>query len=148
MPQERSNSLEIIGQHRHNNKPLRFVGTGPERARVEGAGYEVSGWLDHRQLARRYRRAALLLLLPRWQEPFGIVGLEALACGVPVAAWQSGGIAEWHPATLPEWGDLDGAAELARSLCGARAGAPRGCHDPAVLTDQLEGLYRELRGAR
>lgn len=31
----------------------------------------------------------------RWQEPFGLVGLEAMAHGVPVIAFDRGGVREW-----------------------------------------------------
>ncbi len=31
----------------------------------------------------------------RWQEPFGLVGLEAMAHGIPAAAFDSGGVSEW-----------------------------------------------------
>ena len=46
----------------------------------------------------------------RWQEPFGLVGLEAMAHGVPVAAFDLGGVREWlrdneNGFAIPEGGD-------------------------------------------
>ncbi len=48
----------------------------------------------------------------RWQEPFGIVGIEALKFGARVIAWDSGGIKEWHRGPLPDWGDIAAMSEL------------------------------------
>jgi glycosyltransferase involved in cell wall biosynthesis len=101
--------------------PLVLAGTGPLRAelaaqagRGEGPELEVLGWVDRDRLAGLYRRARALLLPSRWQEPFGIVGLEALSFGVPVIGWESGGVAEWHPGPgLVRWGDVEA---LARAL--------------------------------
>ena len=37
-----------------------------------------------------------ILFFPnRWQEPFGLVGLEAMAHGIPVIAFDTGGVREW-----------------------------------------------------
>jgi glycosyltransferase involved in cell wall biosynthesis len=94
--------------------PLVFAGTGPLRAALEREGFEVLGWLERTRLLAVMRRAAALLMPSRWQEPFGIVGLEALSRGVPVVAWDSGGIAEWHPGPLAPWGDVPALAELLR----------------------------------
>jgi glycosyltransferase involved in cell wall biosynthesis len=104
--------------------PLVLAGTGPLRAelsaqagRGEGPGLEVLGWVGRDGLSGVYRRARALLLPSRWQEPFGIVGLEALAFGVPVVAWESGGVSEWHPGPcLVPWGDVPA---LARALADA-----------------------------
>jgi len=104
--------------------PLVLAGTGPLRAelaaqaaRGEGPELEVPGWVDRDRLSGLYRRARALLLPSRWQEPFGITGLEALSFGVPVVAWESGGVSEWHPGPdLVRWGDVEG---LARSLADA-----------------------------
>ncbi len=99
--------------------PLVCAGTGPLRERLEaarrsGEDVEVTGWLDRQGLARCSARARALVLPSRWQEPFGIAGLEALSCGVPVAAWDSGGVKEWHPGPgLVPWGDV---AALGRAL--------------------------------
>jgi len=104
--------------------PLVLAGTGPLRAeltaqagRGEGPEIEAPGWVDRDRLSGLYRRARALLLPSRWQEPFGIVGLEALSFGVPVVAWESGGVGEWHPGPgLVRWGDVEA---LARALADA-----------------------------
>lgn len=95
--------------------PLVFAGTGPARARLEAAGAEVLGWVPHHEMSNVYARARVLVMPSRWQEPFGIVGPEALSMGIPVAAWHSGGVAEWHPGgeLLVPWGDV---AALGRAL--------------------------------
>jgi glycosyltransferase involved in cell wall biosynthesis len=119
--------------------PLVFVGTGSERPRIEGLGFRVTGWLDRKALGDALHRASVVVMAPRWQEPFGIAGLEALAMGAPVAAWRSGGIAEWHPAPV-EYGDVDALAASLRSLIGTRARSPEG-FDPAPLMHRLEAVY-------
>jgi len=101
--------------------PLVLAGTGSLRAELtaqagqgEEPELEVLGWVDRGRLSGLYRRARALLLPSRWQEPFGMVGLEALSFGVPVVAWESGGVSEWHPGPgLVRWGDV---GELARAL--------------------------------
>ena len=99
--------------------PLVFAGTGPERGRLEAAGHRVLGWVDRVRLAGLLRGAAALILPSRWQEPYGLVGPEALSVGTPVVAWESGAVAEWHPGgdLLVPWGDVDGlAAALRRAI--------------------------------
>ena len=104
--------------------PLVVAGTGPLRAQLaagaderEGPAIEVLGWVERDRLPGLYRRARALLMPSRWQEPFGIAGLEALSFGVPVVAWESGGIGEWHPGPgLVRWGDVEA---LARALADA-----------------------------
>lgn len=43
------------------------------------------------ELAARYAAADVVLFPPVWQEPFGLVPLEAMACGTPVVASGAGG---------------------------------------------------------
>lgn len=121
--------------------PLVFAGSGPLRAELERGGHEVLGWQPRERLASTYRRARVLLMPSRWQEPFGMAGLEALSLGVPVAAWDSGGVREWHPGGegLVAWGDVPGLAQAARSLVGQRATPPRA--DRAALLAALQACY-------
>jgi glycosyltransferase involved in cell wall biosynthesis len=52
---------------------------------------ELVGSVGHDRLAPLIRSADAVLCLP-WYEPFGIVPLEAMACGVPVVASAVGGL--------------------------------------------------------
>ncbi|GBR09543.1 glycosyltransferase [Asaia siamensis] len=52
------------------------------------------GVLDGAGLAEQMREAALLLFTPCWDEPFGLVAVEAMASGLPVAAFDQGATRE------------------------------------------------------
>lgn len=127
--------------------PLVFAGTGSARSALEAAGCRVTGWLDRRTLSGWYRSAAAVVLPSRWQEPFGIVGLEALSMGTPVAAWDSGGIAEWHPGVpeLVPWGDVGGLAGALTAAVGASAG-PGQEFRRELLMARLEAVYGRVAG--
>lgn len=74
---------------------LRIAGTGPDRARLErqaGANVEFLGHVSDESLRDEYRQA-LAVILPG-EEDFGIVPVEAQACGRPVVALARGGACE------------------------------------------------------
>lgn len=122
--------------------PLVFAGTGPLRASLKAEGVEVLGWVSHERLSALYRRARAVVLPSRWQEPFGIAGLEAASFGVPVVAWDSGGIREWHPGDgLVPWGDVTGLATALRTAVARRSRPPLRA-EPAELMNRLTALYR------
>ena len=131
--------------------PLVLAGTGPLRAelraqagRGEGPGLEVPGWVDRDRLSGLYRRALALLLPSRWQEPFGIVGLEALSFGVPVVAWESGGVGEWHPGPgLVRWGDVEALARALADAVHRRVTLPPR-FDRGEAIGRLLGLYGRI----
>jgi glycosyltransferase involved in cell wall biosynthesis len=75
--------------------PLRVVGTGPELARLReaaGPSVEFVGALSDEQVRTAYQGAAAVLL--PGVEDFGIVPVEAQACGRPVVALAQGGACE------------------------------------------------------
>jgi glycosyltransferase involved in cell wall biosynthesis len=54
-----------------------------------------TGWLSPEALARELAEASVVAMPSLWPEPFGLVGLEALAAGRPVIASATGGIGDW-----------------------------------------------------
>jgi glycosyltransferase involved in cell wall biosynthesis len=78
--------------------PLKIVGNGPERATLErraaglGGKIEFLGRLSDEETRELYRRAGVVLM--PGEEDFGIVPLEAQACGRPVVALGRGGAME------------------------------------------------------
>jgi glycosyltransferase involved in cell wall biosynthesis len=73
--------------------PLIIVGEGPERARLEasaGPGVTFLGRVPDTDVRDLYRRATAILV--PWEEDFGIVPVEAHACGRPVVALGRGGV--------------------------------------------------------
>jgi glycosyltransferase involved in cell wall biosynthesis len=53
------------------------------------------GWQEPQQLAWELAEASLVVMPSVWPEPFGLVGIEALASGRPVVASATGGIVDW-----------------------------------------------------
>lgn len=127
--------------------PLVYAGTGPLRPRLVDMGADVLGWISHEDLSSLYRRATAVLMPSRWQEPFGITGLEALTMGVPVVAWNSGGMGEWHPGILAPWGDHGALAHSLRAAIGRRCSAPPG-FGRKPLMKRLTALYRATSRSR
>ena len=75
--------------------PLTVVGQGPEEARLRRLGaadVQWLGWRPDSEIRELYREAAVVLL--PGTEDFGIVPVEAQACGTPVVAYADGGARE------------------------------------------------------
>ena len=53
------------------------------------------GWMDGPALAQELADASIVAIPSLWPEPFGLVGIEALASGRPVVASSTGGISDW-----------------------------------------------------
>ncbi len=80
---------------RRVNAPLTIVGQGPELSRLRalaGPGVQFVGWKSDDEIRALYQTATAVLL--PGIEDFGIVPVEAQACGCPVVATAAGGATE------------------------------------------------------
>jgi glycosyltransferase involved in cell wall biosynthesis len=88
--------LEVaIDACRQLGAPLKIVGRGPEEARLRarsGGAVEFLGWKSDEEVRDLYQQSTAVLL--PGTEDFGMVPVEAQACGTPVVALGSGGACE------------------------------------------------------
>jgi glycosyltransferase involved in cell wall biosynthesis len=61
---------------------------------IDGPGIEFIGEINEREKTQFLGEAAALLFPVDWPEPFGLVMIEAMACGTPVLAFRCGSIPE------------------------------------------------------
>ncbi|HTS66502.1 MAG TPA: glycosyltransferase family 4 protein [Candidatus Acidoferrales bacterium] len=109
---------------------LTIVGSGNARSSLEqlcgklGIAGKVRfvGWVNPQELGSYYAAAKLVAVPSRWPEPFGMIGLEAMHYGRPVAAFDVGGIPDWleHGVTglLAPEGDVRALAAAIDQLLG------------------------------
>ena len=75
--------------------PLVIAGIGPELKRLRklaGSNIKILGWVTDEELRRLYQSARALVFPAR--EDFGMIPVEAQACGCPVIAYAGGGCLE------------------------------------------------------
>jgi glycosyltransferase involved in cell wall biosynthesis len=113
------------------------------------------GHLSQSDLAALIRGARAFLFTPLWDEPYGLVLAEALACGTPVASFARGAVTEILDETCgitvpPD--DITALVQAAhkvqalhRADCRKRAEA---IADSGRMIEQYEALYRRLVLAR
>ncbi len=122
-----------------------LAGEGPEQPRLRELARTLRvdatfpGWLSGDARVAALRAATLLAVPSLWPEPFGLVGLEAAAHGVPAVAFDVGGVREWL--RDGESGRLV-APRDARSLGGALADL---CGSPGEIARLGEGAQRIAR---
>src|SRR5262249_13250365 len=75
---------------------LAVAGAGPlERLVRAAAGIRYLGRLEPEAVLAELARAPVAARPSRWAEPAGLVALEAMSVGTPVAAYAVGGLAEY-----------------------------------------------------
>lgn len=144
--------LEVEGERLR----VAFVGAGPLMTALEsaaaGLGSEITllGEVPQERVAELMQQSRVLVL-PSYAESFGVVALEAIACGTPVVAYQVGGLTdlvrEGETGVLVPPGDVAGLAVAVRRVWGA---APlettklARLFAPETVTGRLLDLYKIL----
>ncbi|MQW75319.1 glycosyltransferase [Nocardioides sp. dk4132] len=125
--------------------PIVLVGPAPDPdyfaecvAPRLGPDAVYAGHLDHRAIAGLLGRAAVAVVTPEWDEPYGLVAAEAMACGTPVAAYARGALPELVDASAGALARPGDPADLAAAIDIARR-----CDRRAVRRHAVERLSAE-----
>lgn len=65
---------------------------------IDGVRIKYLGDLSEKDMVFFYQNALCTLFPVKWNEPFGLVPIESMACGTPVVAFANGGVKETIPA--------------------------------------------------
>jgi glycosyltransferase involved in cell wall biosynthesis len=128
------------------------------QAQATAAGIAMRGYQAHEQVLETMARAAILVMPSRWQEPFGLTALEAMACGAALVCSPRGGLPEvgGEAALYAEPDDPASVAEAILALArdpGRRAAVAEAGRRRAALFDLrrtgkvLAALRRDLLGS-
>ena len=82
---------------------LKIAGDGPLEEKLKSFAQKLSvshrieflGSLSNKDIQKYYETCLLTVVPSIWDEPFGIVGLEAMYCQKPIVAFNVGGITDW-----------------------------------------------------
>lgn len=92
-------SLKILKNEHNMLLNLTVVGSGPEKSSLElfsvkylKGQIQFRGRLEGERLAIELNKHKILVVPSLWEEPFGIVALEGLACGCLVIGSEKGGL--------------------------------------------------------
>ena len=107
---------------------LTLVGEGPEEPRIRKLVGDLDlegrvrfrGRLDGEELVEELNRHRILVVPSDWEEPYGIVALEGIACGCVVVGTERGGLVEAIGAcglVVPN-GDVEALAKALADLLG------------------------------
>ena len=82
-------TIKIVGDGRHLEKAKNYA------KKMKLRNIEFVGWIPHEKVHQYYLEASVVVVPSIWAEPYGLVGLEAMAHAKPVVAFNVGGIPDW-----------------------------------------------------
>ncbi len=91
----------LVGAAKHIHGEVVILGDGPEKQRLQDKAKQLNltniHWVGHlgagvKKLVPYYSRADVFVAPSVWDEPLGLVILEAMACQTPVVVTRKGGI--------------------------------------------------------
>lgn len=92
---EKGIEVLLAALYRLPGKRIRVIGDGPRMACLQAQpGVLVLGAMSREDVLAEMRRAAFLVMPSIWYETFGLVLIEAFACGLPVIASRLGAMQE------------------------------------------------------
>ncbi|MBA4506079.1 glycosyltransferase [Corynebacterium sanguinis] len=119
--------------------------------RLNGDSIRWLGELSHAGLRSLVGSCAVTVVTPRWEEPFGLVAFESMACGTPVAAFARGGLGELlakAPAALAQPDDVVSLAKAIHSALHIKRPTVREWvvdnHSLIQTARRYTDLYREV----
>ena len=145
---------DAIAACRIAGQPLVLVGPRQDPAYFRdviepqlGDGVVYADHLHQRHVARLLRSASVALVTPLWDEPYGLVAAEALACGTPVAGYARGGLTEVvgpDCGVLVAPGDTDALAEAVHAASRLDRGAVRRHAETSCSAESMLDAYERL----
>ncbi len=151
---ERSGRRLIIAGNRADSGDTGRYWREVVEPRLKNPGIDYVGPVNDAQKNRLLGQAAALVVPIQWDEPFGVVFIEALACGTPVVSCARGALPEIVRDGVEGFlgnsvGELASAVarlrEIDRQACRRRV---EECFSTERIVDTYEKLYQELLDRR
>jgi len=86
--------LMIVGQVYRHKPDLAFYFDEIIKPAIDNTHIFMEEVVTPDRMIEHYRNAKALLMPVKWEEPFGLVMIEAMACGTPVIAYNRGSVPE------------------------------------------------------
>jgi spore coat protein SA len=148
--------LIVGGAHFGNNNETTYVKKLRQQAEIFQERIHFTGSVSHQDLPGIFANAAAFVCPSLWEEPFGIVNVEAMACGIPVIASNRGGIPEAigdsgilfdpdQPESLAEaLTNILNKSSLAQSFSEKAVNRARSQFDWRIIAKQFEELLKSM----